>query len=161
MGVGFPNLVFFQDGRGPVYSVPRDVSHWVIRLPDGRLVTLGWGDYARSYVSRLLNFTRAENEAGCFVCVRAYVEIAPGEGPGVFSGDWKPLLRKIEAASAVNSLYSVRLTEEEYERLVSGGFEELKTDVTPRAASFLHLYKAGECEDVPSLQLFRVDRCPR
>ncbi|MFH1566337.1 MAG: hypothetical protein ABIB98_04035 [bacterium] len=152
---------FFEDGfRGPVYSISREAAEKeCFKLPDGRVVAPVWCRNPR-YILHIEDvFASEEEEAGLETAILEIIK--EEEGSGQFEGDWTPLIRKIEAASAVNILYSVMLTDEEYERLVNGGFEALKERLSHRASSLLHLYPSGRylCIDKPNLQLFRVGWC--
>ncbi|MDP1710704.1 MAG: hypothetical protein Q8L46_02085 [candidate division WWE3 bacterium] len=81
-----------------------------------------------------------------------------------FRGSWRPFLELFNAAAAVNALFVVILTPEEYARLAGGGLERLKKRLSRRAASFLRLYGVDEvwpCTDGrPTLELLRTSRCP-
>lgn len=77
-----------------------------------------------------------------------------------FGGDWEPLIRLINAAAAVNTLFGVTLTAEEYRHLFANQeaeFEALKQKFSPRAASLLYLV---EFDGDYSVELYRTGRCP-
>ncbi|MBI2414878.1 hypothetical protein HYV31_03555 [candidate division WWE3 bacterium] len=75
-----------------------------------------------------------------------------------FDGKWKSIAKLVNAAAAVNTLFSVILTHEEYYRLNLGGLDQIKYLFSERAFSLLYLYDDYRT-DGPSLELFRTGTC--
>jgi hypothetical protein len=144
--------------RGVVYEVDSSLvgdPSVMLVLPDG--TKLQWQKDSEGYFDVV---SATKRGAGIRQVKAERVFDTNKEGP-TFAGDWRPFIRSINAAAAVNALFSVRVSKEEYNRLLANNrsaFEALKQDLSPRAASLLHLVDWDEEEF--RVDLYRTGRCP-
>ena len=72
----------------------------------------------------------------------------------VFEGKWKPFIEPLNAAAATNTLFTIILTEKEFNRLKGGGLARLKKFLSPEAARRVSLTeKSWVRQDRPALDL--------
>jgi len=162
MSVWNGKVYFIWPSRGTIYEVDETavgVSNIVV-LPDGTELGLTWDKKNRLDVVRVSS--RSRNAALNYQATKVFDF---DKASDVFEGDWGLLLWKINAAANVNTLFHVYLTPEEYQRLTVDdmkGFEELKSRISPRAASLVHLYEKDYMSDDkrPVLHLYRMGMCP-
>lgn len=149
--------VYFQyPWCGNIYAV--DVDEGEFR--SGRLVILPDGNLLNMTVKEGYYPVVGEAEISQEDPVPARIAIAAEEGfQRKFEGDWEPLIKLINIASEVNTLFSVILTKEEYTRLEEGGLEEMKEKFSERAFSLLSLQEDYVEENTPSLELWRTCHC--
>ncbi len=131
----------------------------VVRLDDG--TTLSLTVVGDSWVS---SATKLE-PTGMFQgrVWKASLVFVEKDSTSMFQGDWDTLLPKINAAAAVNTLFVVRLPQEEYSRLLDGGLDDLKRKLSPRAASLVALNDHSSIDydsTDPALDLYRTGSCP-
>ncbi len=146
--------------RGDVYAVDVSRRTWgrlLVRLPSGEVISLLLepGRFPKADGPLQDRFGPEEIRKALLVFKRE-------EAEREYKGNWTPLIELLNAAAAVNTLFAIILTPEEYARLESGGLERLKKRLSARAASLLML-----CEDPwhdtgekPTLELLRTGRCP-
>ena len=79
----------------------------------------------------------------------------------IFQDNWEFLIKLLNAAAAVNALFVVYLTPEEYKRLAANDEAEfmiLKYQMSKRAADLVILYKDYD-EEKPAVLLCRTGQC--
>jgi hypothetical protein len=75
--------------------------------------------------------------------------------------DWPELLWKVNAAAATNNLFHIRLTPNEYRRLVSYRWNQLLSLMSPRTRSLIQLHEDFYDGGYPGIELLRGNcRCP-
>jgi hypothetical protein len=148
---------------GKVYRVdPKAVRVGsIVSLPDGIELQLTLED---DYLVVTGTSSRNRSQAATF---QAEFVFDTDDSTRIFEDNWNILLDLINAAAAVNSLFTVYLTPEEYQRLAANNeseFERLKENMSRRAASLVVLHEAdfGDQEGGgrPSVSLYRTGRCP-
>ena len=129
----------------------------IILLPDGHELQILQVGISQS---------SSRNRSGAPIYSAIKVFDTNAEAP-TFQGDWEKLLWQLNAAGAVNALFTVYLPKEEYERLSADGrkeFEVLKRQMSPRVASLVDLlendYVHDDEDPHPCLFLYRTGSCP-
>lgn len=151
-------LHFEYPWNGHIYSVdiePGTLPEVTkVKLPDGEIIGV------RALPGFFPTVVELESPSSG-TQLNAKVVIEQGDFKRKFEGDWGPLTKFIEICSSVNTLCSIDLTEEEFNRLEDGGLQELKESLSDRASSLLYLYEEYPLNsEGPSLQLFRTGGCP-
>jgi hypothetical protein len=82
------------------------------------------------------------------------------ESERTFENNWSQLIALINAAAAVNKLFTVHLPTEEYQRLLDGGLLDLQRKLSARAHDLLRLEDDTWNGGGPALELLRTGRCP-
>ncbi|MBU0534828.1 hypothetical protein KKC62_01455 [Patescibacteria group bacterium] len=151
-------VTYFQyPWRGNIYALDVDESELrngkPVKLPAGSLVTV---TVPKGYFPEV-----EENAASKEGALTARVVISADDTfQREFKGNWKPLIELINIAAAVNTLFTIILTNEEFHRLKKGGLAKMEKKFSKRAFSLLYLYDSYVEEGKPSLELFRTGRCP-
>ena len=142
--------------RGSVYAISVDETKLrkgrLVELPDGRLVkvTVPQGRFPQTEEAAATQKT--------YLPARVVIETT-GDFQRDFVGKWEPLIEPINAAAAVNTLFSVRLTREEYQRLKSGSLAQLEEKLSERARSLIRLEEDTWNGGGPALELLRTGSC--
>lgn len=153
------NELFFEwpTWMGKVYKVGTEAVNIssVVVLPGGTELQMY---EEKGYIRVVKTSTRNRSAAKRFAAELIF-DTVDGSNPA-FKGDWEPFIGLINAAAAVNTLFSVSLTPEEYERLHANDeieFNKLKKKLSLRAASLLYLV---DFDGDLSVELYRTGRCP-
>ena len=150
-----PVTYFEYPWQGSVYAV--DVEETELRsgrpvkLPDGNLIMVTVLD---GYFPKVEKISTTQESA-----LPTRVVIAKGNFQMEFDGNWELLTELINAAAAVNTLFSIRITMEEYKRLESGGLAQLKEKLSSRAYSLISLEEDTWNGGGPAVELLRTCGC--
>jgi hypothetical protein len=148
---------FEYPSRGSVFAIDKDERALrkgrIVQLPDGHLIKVTVREGYFPNIDELEGNSEGE-------IIPARLVIAENNFQQSFEGDWNPLITCINAAAAVNTLFTVVLTAEDYERLANGGFTQLKKKLSPRAKSLIRLEEDSWNGVGAALELLRTGRCP-
>lgn len=155
----------FPSWQGDVYQTAAiDSSSFVAVLPNGKAVKLVCKDGFVMHVRELsTKEALAANQEVCALILRADLVFGRAEAVQEWRGDWNDrLIEMIEAAAAVNTLFVVHLPRDEYEKLRTGGLENLQKRFSEGAVSRMKLSEDSVIDfRGHALDILRFGSCPR